>query len=66
MTNTNNRHTDTTDETTLGGEITCIKVTKETRQKLAKIGNKGDTYDTVISDLLEKSCNRSKEEKNAS
>ena len=48
--------------TTLGGEITCIKVTKDTRAKLAKLGNKGDTYETVINSLLDSECNQTEEE----
>lgn len=47
---------------TLGGKITCIKVTKETREKLAKLGNKGDTYETVINSLLAENCNQVMEE----
>ena len=48
--------------TTLGGEITCIKVTKDTRAKLAGLGKKGDTYETVINSLLESGCNNIMEE----
>ena len=47
---------------TLGGKITCIKVTKETREKLAQLGNKGDTYENVITSLLEKNCDQIMEE----
>jgi len=47
-----------TKSATLGGEITCIKVTKDTRAKLAKLGSKGDTYETVINSLLESDCNQ--------
>ena len=47
-----------TKNTTLEGEITCIKVTKETRQKLANRGKKGESYETVISNLLENGCNQ--------
>ena len=43
--------------TTLGGEITCIKVTKETRAKLSKLGSMGDTYETVINSLINSDCN---------
>ncbi len=42
--------------TTLQGEITCIKVTKETRAKLSKLGSMGDTYESVINSLLETEC----------
>ena len=47
---------------TLGGEITCIKVTKDTRKKLAGLGKKGDTYENVINTLLEKNCDQIMEE----
>lgn len=52
--------------TTLGGEITCIKVTKDTRAKLAGLGKKGDTYETVITSLLDSSCNQIMESENDS
>ncbi len=41
---------------TLGGEITCIKVTRDTRARLAELGKKGDTYENVINSLLETEC----------
>jgi len=47
---------------TLGGEITCIKVTKDTRAKLAKLGKKGETYEIVINALLAENCNQVMEE----
>jgi len=47
---------------TLGGKITCIKVTKETRAKLQKLGSKGDTYEIVINDLIDSSCNQMEED----
>lgn len=47
---------------TLEGEITCIKVTKETRQKLANRGKKGESYETVINSLLESVSNKTDEE----
>jgi len=50
-----------TKSATLGGEITCIKVTKDTRAKLQKLGTKGDTYETVINSLLDSSCNQMEE-----
>ncbi len=50
-----------TKKATLGGEITCIKVTKDTRKKLAGLGKKGDTYETVINSLLESDCNQMEE-----
>ena len=46
---------------TLGGEITCIKITKDTRAKLQKLGSKGDTYEIVINSLLDSSCNQMEE-----
>ena len=48
--------------TTLDGEITCIKVTKETRAKLAGLGKKGESYETVINSLLESVSNKTEEE----
>ncbi len=50
-----------TKSATLGGEITCIKVTKDTRAKLQKLGSKGDTYEIVINSLLDSSCNQMEE-----
>jgi len=47
---------DNNGKNTLGGEITCIKVTRDTRAKLAELGKKGDTYETVINSLLETEC----------
>lgn len=47
---------------TLDGEITCIKVTKETRAKLAGRGKKGESYETVINSLLESVSNKTEEE----
>ena len=55
-----------TKSATLGGEITCIKVTKDTRAKLAKLGSKGDTYEIVINSLLDSKCNQNMEETNVS
>lgn len=42
-------------------EITTVKVTKQTRDRLAEIGNKKETYDDIISrliDFYEKNCKR--------
>ena len=50
-----------TKSATLGGEITCIKITKDTRTKLQKLGIKGETYETVINKLLDSSCNQMEE-----
>lgn len=33
-------------------EMTCIRVRKSTSQKLMELGKMGDTYDAVISRLL--------------
>jgi len=55
-----------TKSATLGGEITCIKITKDTREKLQKLGNKGDTYEVVINSLLDSSCNQIMESENDS
>ena len=46
---------------TLGGEITCIKVTKDTRAKLTELGKKGDTYEMVINKLLDTECSKIEE-----
>ena len=46
----------TQSKTTLGGEITCIKATRNTRTNLAELGKKGDIYETVINSLLETEC----------
>jgi len=48
--------------TTLGGGITCIKVTRDTRARLAELGKKGDTYEVVINSLLNSDCNKIMEE----
>lgn len=34
-------------------EITTIQLTKETRDRLAKVGNKTETYDAVINRLID-------------
>lgn len=34
-------------------EQTTIQVSKETREKLKKVGRKGQTYDEIIENLLE-------------
>lgn len=36
-------------------EATCIRVARETRDKLAKLGNKNQTFDQIVNSLLEKS-----------
>jgi predicted CopG family antitoxin len=35
-------------------EITTIQISKETREKLADIGKKGETYDDIIKKLIKK------------
>lgn len=37
-------------------EVTCIQLTKETRNKLAELGKKTDTYESIILDLMSKPC----------
>jgi hypothetical protein len=34
------------------GEVTTVKVTKRTRDRLAELGNKKETYDDIISKLI--------------
>ena len=34
-------------------EQTTIQISKETREKLKKVGRKGQTYDEIIENLLE-------------
>lgn len=35
------------------GEITTVKVTKKTREKLAEIGSKEETYEDIIRRLIQ-------------
>jgi predicted CopG family antitoxin len=35
-------------------EITTIQISKPTREKLADMGKKGETYDDIIKKLIEK------------
>jgi predicted CopG family antitoxin len=35
------------------GELTTIKIRKETREKLAEIGSKKETYDDIIRRLID-------------
>ena len=37
-------------------EITCIQLSKETRDKLANLGTKTDTFESIILKQLEKPC----------
>ena len=40
-------------------EATCIRVARETRDKLAKLGNKNQTFDQIVNSLLKKSSGES-------
>jgi len=33
-------------------EITCVQLTKDTKNKLAKLGNKADTFESIILGLM--------------
>jgi len=33
-------------------EITCVQLSKETRDKLAELGNKKDTFESIILGLM--------------
>ncbi|MBL7002328.1 MAG: hypothetical protein ISR80_06210 [Nitrosopumilus sp.] len=55
-----------TNRKTLGGAITCIKISKDTRDKLADLGKKGDTFENVITSLLPSNSNQTMEESNDS
>jgi hypothetical protein len=35
------------------GEITSVKIRKQTRDKLANLGRKSETYDAIIERLIE-------------
>lgn len=37
-------------------EISCVQLTKGTKAKLDKLGTKTDTYESIILNLMEKSC----------
>jgi hypothetical protein len=37
-------------------EITCIQLSKQTRDKLANLGTKTDTFESIILKQLEKPC----------
>ena len=40
-------------------DITCLRVTRITRDKLAKRGSKDQTFDQIVNDLIEKSSGES-------
>jgi hypothetical protein len=35
------------------GEITTVKLSKKTRDRLAELGSKGETYEEIIQRLIE-------------
>jgi len=37
-------------------EITCVQLSKQTRNKLASLGKKSDTYESIILNLMDKPC----------
>ena len=37
-------------------EVSCVQLTKDTKSKLDKLGTKTDTYESIILNLMEKSC----------
>jgi len=39
----------------LMNEVTCLRVSRATRDKLAKKGSKDQTFDQIVNDLIEKS-----------
>ena len=36
-------------------EVTCLRVSRITRNKLAKLGDKDQTFDQIVNGLIEKS-----------
>jgi len=42
-------------------EVTCLRVFKTTRDKLAKDARKDQTFDQIINDLIEKSAGENNE-----
>jgi len=44
-------------------EATCLRVSKSTRDKLAKLGGKDQTFDQIVNGLIEKSSGESYENK---
>ena len=36
-------------------DVTCLRVSRTTRDKLAKKGSKDQTFDQIVNDLIEKS-----------
>jgi len=37
-------------------DVTCLRVSRTTRDKLAKKGSKDQTFDQIVNDLIEKSA----------
>jgi len=44
-------------------ESTCLRVSRSTRDKLAKLGGKDQTFDQIVNGLIEKSSGESYENK---
>lgn len=42
-------------------EITCVQLSKLTRDKLAEMGKKSDTFEDIITNLMEKSGSQNPE-----
>ena len=42
--------------------ITCVQLSKETRDKLAKLGTKDDTFEGIILNLMNKPCGKESDE----
>lgn len=36
-----------------GGLVTCVRLSKQTRDELAKMGNKSQTFDQIVNQLIE-------------
>ena len=45
----------------LMNDVTCLRVSRITRDKLAKIGGKDQTFDQIVNGLIEKSAGESNE-----
>ena len=39
-------------------EITCVQLSKNTKNKLDSFGKKSDTYETIIQHLIESQCDQ--------
>ena len=40
-------------------QVTCVRVSRTTRDKLAKLGNKDQTFDQILIGLIEKTSGES-------